>query len=194
MRRRQASRGLVVCCCQNRHLLLQQGHRLGQRAYSVPTHFHVVVEPTANNVQAVINQTRQNPPIFQVDAHCAGARENHNTLFPTHSSKCSAFNCDRRASRIFAVECLECAAKENQIGRVRCRIWFGQHVWILLAILGRRQTVFGDLVRRLSLVKQWSANISDSPSRTLTVQIRPVIAAVTPQLISRLRKLRLVAG
>jgi len=187
MHRRQASRGLVECCCQNR--LLQHGHRIGQRAYSVPTQFHVVVEPTVNNVQVVVNQTRKNPPTFQVDARCAGAHENHGTIFLTHSSKCSAFNRDHRSSGIFAVECLEFAAKENQIGRVRRCIWFARHVWIILAILGRQQIVFGDWVRRSSLVEQWSTNIPYSPSRTPAVQIRPFIAAMTPQLRSSFRKL-----
>ena len=36
---------------------------------------------------------------------------------------------------------------------------FARHVWIILAILGRQQIVFGDWVRRSSLVEQWSTNI-----------------------------------
>jgi hypothetical protein len=66
---------------------------------------------------------------------------------------------------------------------------FARHVWIILAILGRQQIVFGDWVRRSSLVEQWSTNIPYSPSRTPAVQIRPFIAAMTPQLRSSFRKL-----
>ena len=51
----------------DRDLLLQHGHGIGQRPHAVPAQFHVEVEPAADDVKMIVDQSGQHAAAFQVD-------------------------------------------------------------------------------------------------------------------------------
>jgi hypothetical protein len=51
----------------DRHLTLEHVHGVGQRAHAVPTQLHIEVQPAADDVQMVVDQSRQDTATSEVD-------------------------------------------------------------------------------------------------------------------------------
>ena len=61
----------------DRDLPFQHGHRVGEAAHPVPAQLHVEIEPAADDVQVVIDQSRQNAAPFEIDDSRFAARQRH---------------------------------------------------------------------------------------------------------------------
>ena len=88
----------------DRDLLLQHGHRVGQRPHAVPAQFHVEVQAAADDVKVIVDQPRQDATPLQVDDLGRGARQLHYVLVVADRREDAILDGDRTRRRIRAIE------------------------------------------------------------------------------------------
>ncbi len=100
----------------DRDLLLQHGHRVGERPHSVPAQFHVKVESAPNDMQVVVDQPGKHPAALQIDHFGRRPAQLHRLAFVSDRGEQPVLNSDRTCGGIGAVQCREKTAIKNHIG------------------------------------------------------------------------------
>ena len=134
-----------------RNLLLEHPHRVGKRSHAIPAQFHVVVEPTADDVRVAVDQAGNDAATLEVNASRAGTGQAHDVLLGPHCNETVAADGDRLCLRVLPVEGRYPAVEENKIsgailgrcstkaggkcaepGQHTTAIWTKNHDWVLL--------------------------------------------------------------
>jgi len=100
-------------------LPLQHRHRISERAHAVPAQLHIEVEPTANDVQVIIDQAGQDTSALEVDNLGLLAGKFHHVSVAAHRGEFTVRDRDGGGGWIGAVECREQAAMKDKFG---CRV------------------------------------------------------------------------
>jgi hypothetical protein len=99
------------------NLALEHRHGIGERADSVPAELHVEVEAAADDVQMIIDQTRQRAPPLKVDDRGLHSGQPHHVFVTADGKKFAIFDSNSVGRRPQPVEGHKQAARQNEIGR-----------------------------------------------------------------------------
>ena len=99
----------------HRHLAFEHCHRVGEAAHAVPAQLHVEVEPAADDVQVIIDQSRQNAAPFEIDNSRFAARQRHDIPLMADLNKAAVLDGDSTRGWIAAIQCGKPSLMQDQI-------------------------------------------------------------------------------
>jgi hypothetical protein len=105
-------------------LPLEHAHRIGERPHAVPAQLHVEVEPATDDVEVIVDQSRQCAAALQVNAARVRAGKRHDFGICSHNRELAVFDRHRTGRRIGAVEGREETSMQDDIGCIHESISF----------------------------------------------------------------------
>jgi hypothetical protein len=98
-------------------LALQHRHRIGQAPDPIPAQLHIEVEPAADDVQVIVDESRQHAPAVQVYNLGLWSGQRHHGRIAADRYELAVRDRDGVGGRIGPVERGEEPAVHDQVGR-----------------------------------------------------------------------------